>query len=208
MSQTENTKEDTNIFNVLDKFDGGGNLGYTLSTQTSLLNSLDVANTIINGGSTATGGGGGGSSSRVSTTITPYSSNYGGDSYSGSGQARALGKAFNVLDGYYDSQGFVQNGYLAQISLKSYGAFVVTATTDGETRYGLVSVPIGGNQMHEGIDITGNSTYLANENMDYQKYKGIKKFVYGFAVDVDKFVVSFFKKYYPSIKWNSEKIKK
>jgi hypothetical protein len=62
--------------------------------------------------------------------------------------------------------------------------------------------------MHEGIDITGNSTYLANENMDYQKYKGIKKFVYGFAVDVDKFVLSFFKKYYPSIKWNSEKIKK
>jgi hypothetical protein len=32
MSQSEVTKEDTNIFNVLDKFDGGGNLGYTLST--------------------------------------------------------------------------------------------------------------------------------------------------------------------------------
>lgn len=189
-----------NIYEALSKSQGkGGKLGYTLTTNMSILDSILAAKDRI------------GEKGRASTSVVSYSNTStesgGGGSSSGGSTTLYAGTVGKELEGYYDGQGFVINGYKAQTVVKAYGSFVVGQDYNGKMKYGLVSVPVGDQNMQNGIDITGEVVYLSNDTMEYDRYKGSNNFVYGVAADVDKFILLFFKKYFPNVAWSALKIK-
>lgn len=109
--------------------------------------------------------------------------------------------------GFFDNSGLVESGYLAQVSFHPYGAFVISQETDEGKKCAIVDVDCGNKQIMDGIDITGQINFLANVNPpDFQKYGEITNFVYGIGVDIDNFVVPFFEKYFPTVKWNDGEI--
>jgi hypothetical protein len=75
--------------------------------------------------------GGAGGGGRASTSVVSYSntshSTGGGATSGGGGGSPTLyaGTVGRELEGYYDGQGFVINGYKAQAVVKAYGSFVV-----------------------------------------------------------------------------------
>lgn len=160
-----------------------GQFGYVLSVATDGLSSVSAAKRIISGNA---GGGLG---------TTAISSNYGVSSNTDS------------TYGFFDNSGLVESGYLAQVSFHPYGAFVISQETDEGKKCAIVDVDCGNKQIMDGIDITGQINFLANVNPpDFQKYGEITNFVYGIGVDIDNFVVPFFEKYFPTVKWNDGEI--
>ena len=140
-----------NIYEALSKSQGkGGKIGYTLTTNMAIMNSIQAAKDRVG----AAGGDG-----RASTSVVRYSntSSSAGTADTSSGGSTTLyaGTVGRELEGYYDEQGFVINGYKAQAVVKAYGSFVVGQDDNGKMKYGLVSVPIGNQDTWNGIDITG-----------------------------------------------------
>ena len=190
------------IFEALNNIQGkDGKLGYTLTSTASVMNSLNAAKEQFE----ASGGYG--------DSFYTFSDSDTGDLIS------------NSLNGYYDSDGFVNNGYLAQVNLFNYGAFVVSQETEDGEKYGLVPVVIGNSEMKNGIDCSGQKVFLGNVNSELntgsnEKEKNVSEatknamarlnsnFTYGLAIDVKNFAVPFFQKYYPNLKLTRENINK
>ena len=178
------------IFEALNNIQGKrGRFGYTLTSTVDVMNSLQAAQMQFEG----LQGGGGRLQGGTGGDFLSIGSDGGGDLVS------------NALSGYFDSEGFVNNGYLAQVAVHGYGAFVVTKRTDDGEKSAVVPVEIGDDDMQDGIDCDCTPRFLANVNLDYNQYKE-KNFVYGFAIDVRCFGVPFFNKYYPSLNMDDNKL--
>lgn len=177
------------IFTALSSSNtNNGQFGYVLTFASDGLSSLQAAKGIIQGNM---GGGLG---------TTAVSSNYG---IPGEGDVGGNDSEY----AFFDNSGFVESGYLAQVSFQPYGAFVVSKETDEGKKCAVVPVQVGSQQMMDGIDITGQVNFLANVNSsDFQKYGNITNFTYGIGVDIDNFVIPFLKKYFPVVKWDDKEI--
>lgn len=194
------------IFNALNNSsDKNGKFGFVVTTMQQTLESLQLIQQSMNQKPMA---GGLTTYSMGTDGVTPV---YNPGSLVGGDPAHATALVNSTIGGKLDGSGYVVNGYSAQAELVGYGALDYSDDLEinGELKscFTIVSPQIGSQQMQQGIDCTGVVKMLPNKDkFNPDVIKTLEKFQYGLAVDVEKFVVPFFKRYFGKIDWTKDKI--
>lgn len=194
------------IFDALNNSsDKNGKFGFVVTTMQQTLESLQIIQQSMNQKPMA---GGLTTYSMGTDGVTPV---YNPGSLVGGDPAHATALVNSTIGGKLDGSGYVVNGYSAQAELIGYGALDYSDDLEinGELKscFTIVSPQIGSQQMQQGIDCTGVVKMLPNKDkFNPDVIKTLEKFQYGLAVDVEKFVVPFFKRYFGKIDWTKDKI--